>query len=111
MKDAIDSLGGIVVDSGVKLQSAGAPDALVMADPDAMNQVFGNLIENSMKYAKAGKRIRVGARLLDPRFSSRFRTSVPALPPNTWNVSSSASTAWTRRDRASPAERGWGWLL
>jgi two-component system phosphate regulon sensor histidine kinase PhoR len=64
VKDAIDSLGGIVVDSGVKLQSAGAPDALVMADPDAMNQVFGNLIENSLKYASAGKRIRVGARAL-----------------------------------------------
>ncbi len=64
VKDAIDSLGGIVVDSGVNLQSAGAPDALVMADPDAMNQVFGNLIENSLKYAKDGKRIRVGAALL-----------------------------------------------
>jgi two-component system phosphate regulon sensor histidine kinase PhoR len=34
-----------------------------MADPDAMNQVFGNLIENAMKYAKEGKRIRVGAKL------------------------------------------------
>jgi two-component system phosphate regulon sensor histidine kinase PhoR len=65
VKDAIDSLGGIVVDSGVKLQFAGAPDSLVMADPDAMNQVFGNLIENSLKYAKDGKRIRVGARVLD----------------------------------------------
>jgi two-component system, OmpR family, phosphate regulon sensor histidine kinase PhoR len=62
VKDAIESLGGMVVDSGIKLQSAGAPDALVMADPDAMNQVFGNLIENSLKYAKEGKRIRVGAR-------------------------------------------------
>ncbi len=61
VKDAIDSLGGIVVDSGVRLQSAGAPDVLVMADPDAMNQVFGNLIENSLKYAGTGKRIRVGA--------------------------------------------------
>ncbi len=48
-----------------KLESAGAPDALVMADPDAMNQVFGNLIENALKYGKAGKRIRVGARPLD----------------------------------------------
>jgi two-component system phosphate regulon sensor histidine kinase PhoR len=64
VKDAIDSLGGIVVDSGIKLQSAGAPDALVMADLDAMNQVFGNLIENSLKYAKDGERIRVGAREL-----------------------------------------------
>ena len=65
VQDAIGSLGGMVVDSGVKLESAGAPDALVMADPDAMNQVFGNLIENALKYASAGKRILVGARLLD----------------------------------------------
>jgi two-component system, OmpR family, phosphate regulon sensor histidine kinase PhoR len=64
LQDAIDSIGGIVVDSGVKLQSAGAPDALVMADPDAMHQVFGNLMENALKYAGSGKRIRAGARLL-----------------------------------------------
>jgi len=64
VKDAIDSLGGIVVDCGVKLQSGGAPDLPVMADPDAMNQVFGNLIENALKYGKEGKRIRVGAREL-----------------------------------------------
>ena len=65
LDDAIESLGGLVVDSGVKLQSAGAPDSVVMADPDALNQVFGNLIENALKYAKDGKRIRVGARALD----------------------------------------------
>jgi two-component system phosphate regulon sensor histidine kinase PhoR len=65
VQDAIESLGGIVVDSEVELESTGAPDACVMADPDAMNQVFGNLIENSIKYAKTGKRIRVGARILE----------------------------------------------
>jgi two-component system phosphate regulon sensor histidine kinase PhoR len=65
VQDAIDSLGGIVVDSKVKIESAGAPDAPVMADSDAMNQVFGNLIENALKYGKSGMRIRVGARLLD----------------------------------------------
>ena len=64
LQDAVDSLGGMVVDSGVKLQSAGAPDILVMADPDAMHQVFGNLMENAMKYAQTGKRIRAGARQL-----------------------------------------------
>jgi two-component system phosphate regulon sensor histidine kinase PhoR len=63
--DAIESLGGLVVDSGVELESAGAPDALVIADADAMNQVFGNLIENALKYGKTGKRIRVGARSLE----------------------------------------------
>jgi two-component system phosphate regulon sensor histidine kinase PhoR len=65
VQDAIESLGGIVVDSEVTLESFGAPHACVQADPDAMNQVFGNLIENSVKYAKSGKRIRVGAKLLE----------------------------------------------
>lgn len=65
VRDAIDALGGLVVDSGVSLQYAGAPDAKVMIDPDAMNQVFGNLIENAVKYGRAGKRIRVGARPLE----------------------------------------------
>jgi two-component system phosphate regulon sensor histidine kinase PhoR len=63
--DAIESLGGVIVDSEVELEYAGAPDELVMADPDAMNQVFGNLIENALKYASSGKRICVGARLLE----------------------------------------------
>jgi two-component system phosphate regulon sensor histidine kinase PhoR len=65
VQDAIESLGGLVVDSGVELESAGAPDLLVMADPDAMNQVFGNLIENALKYGKSGRRILVGARPLE----------------------------------------------
>ncbi len=65
VQDAIESLGGMVVDSDVELESMGSPDALVLADPDALNQVFGNLIENSLKYAGKGKRIRVGAQILE----------------------------------------------
>ena len=61
VEDAIDSLGGLVVDSGIELRSNGAPDVQVLADPDAMNQVFGNLIENALKYAKSGKQVLVGA--------------------------------------------------
>jgi two-component system phosphate regulon sensor histidine kinase PhoR len=79
VKDAIDSLGGIVVDSGVKLQSAGAPDSLVMADPDAMTQVFGNLIENSLKYAKDSKRIRVGAHLIESQVQFTVQDFGPGI--------------------------------
>lgn len=64
LRDAIGSIGGKFVDSGVELQSPSAPDAFVMADPDAMHQVFGNLLENALKYAKSGRRIRASARLL-----------------------------------------------
>lgn len=65
VQDAIESLGGVAVDSKLDLEFTGAPDTLVLADPDAINQVFGNLIENALKYAKNGKRIRVGARQVD----------------------------------------------
>ena len=79
VKDAIDTLRGMVVDSGVKLESAGAPEAPVMADPDAMNQVFGNLIENALKYGKGGKRIRVGARLLDAEVEFNVQDYGPGM--------------------------------
>ncbi len=65
IQDAMDSLGGLVADSGVVLELSFAPDAFVLADPDAMNQVFGNLVENAIRYGKAGKRILVGAQLLE----------------------------------------------
>jgi two-component system phosphate regulon sensor histidine kinase PhoR len=65
VEDAIESLGGIVFDSGIDLESSGAPDTLVMADPDAMNQVFGNLIENALKYGGSGGKVRIGAKLLE----------------------------------------------
>ena len=80
VKDAIDSLGGIVTDSGVELESAGAPDNLVMADPDAMNQVFGNLIENALKYAKSGRKIRVGARMVEPEVEFVVKDFGPGIP-------------------------------
>ena len=79
VEDAIESLGGMVVDSEVELESAGAPDALIMADPDAMNQVFGNLIENALKYGKAGGRIRVGAQLLESEVEYSVKDFGPGI--------------------------------
>jgi two-component system, OmpR family, phosphate regulon sensor histidine kinase PhoR len=65
VEDAIESLAGLVVDSGIALESGGAPADFVLADPDAMTQVFGNLIENAMKYGKSGGRVRVSAQALE----------------------------------------------
>jgi two-component system phosphate regulon sensor histidine kinase PhoR len=79
VEDAIESLGGMVVDSEVELESAGAPDALIMADPDAMNQVFGNLIENALKYGKGGGRIQVGAKLLESEVEFSVKDFGPGI--------------------------------
>lgn len=58
--DAIESLAPLALDAGLKLQAGETTDDLVMADPDAMQQVFGNLIENAIKYGKEGRKIIVG---------------------------------------------------
>lgn len=63
VRDAIESLAGLVVESGIALEAGEVTDTYVLADVDAMNQVFGNLIENAMKYGGAGGgRVIVGAR-------------------------------------------------
>ncbi|WP_254062067.1 cell wall metabolism sensor histidine kinase WalK [Acidobacterium sp. S8] len=72
VEDAIDSLAGMVIDSAVMLEAAESVDTLVLADPDALNQVFGNLIENAMKYGKSGKRVQVGARPLEAQNMVEF---------------------------------------
>jgi two-component system phosphate regulon sensor histidine kinase PhoR len=64
VEDAVASLGGLVIDSDLVLEAAETTDDYVLADPDALNQVFGNLVENAMKYGKSGGRILVGARSL-----------------------------------------------
>ena len=78
--DAMESLGGLVVDSGVELEFAGAPDVMVMADADAMNQVFGNLIENALKYGRSGKKIRLGAQSLEHEVEFCVQDFGPGIP-------------------------------
>jgi len=60
--DAIESLAPLATDAGLRLILGGTVDDQVMADPDAMQQVFGNLIENGLKYGKEGGRIIVGCK-------------------------------------------------
>jgi two-component system phosphate regulon sensor histidine kinase PhoR len=60
--DAIESLAPLATEAGMRLIRGDTTDDLVRADPDAMQQVFGNLIENAVKYGRQGGRIVVGCR-------------------------------------------------
>jgi two-component system phosphate regulon sensor histidine kinase PhoR len=62
VEEAVGSLAGLVLDSALTLELGETTEEPVMADLDALSQVFGNLVENAMKYGKAGGRVRVGAR-------------------------------------------------
>ena len=62
VEEAVGSLTGLVLDSELSLEVGETTDQYVMADLDALSQVFGNLVENAMKYGRSGGRIEVGAR-------------------------------------------------
>jgi two-component system, OmpR family, phosphate regulon sensor histidine kinase PhoR len=65
VEEAVGSLTGLVLDSELTLETGETADEPVMADLDALSQVFGNLVENAMKYGKTGGRVVVGARRRD----------------------------------------------
>ncbi len=65
VEEAVSSLAGLALDSAAVLEVGETTDEPVMVDLDALSQVFGNLVENAMKYGKAGGRVRVGARKQD----------------------------------------------
>ncbi len=60
--DAIETLAPLAVDAGLDLEAGSMVNDAVSADPDALQQVFGNLIENAIKYGRDGGRIVVGCR-------------------------------------------------
>lgn len=62
VRDAIHAFAGMVKDQEVTLEEGETTDSPAMADEDALTQVFGNLIENAVKYGKNGNRVLVGAR-------------------------------------------------
>ncbi|MGC9158743.1 MAG: sensor histidine kinase [Terracidiphilus sp.] len=81
LEEAIAPLRGMAEDSGVVLESSSAPDAMVMADPDAINQVLGNLIDNALKYGKTGKRISVAVRRIESKTAPEIEFSVRDFGP------------------------------
>lgn len=80
VSDASESLGGLVMDTGIQLETGPTTDAIVLADTDALNQVFGNLIENAIKYGKSGKRILIGANLRENMVEFFVRDFGPGIP-------------------------------
>ncbi len=77
--DVIASLSVVAEDMDIALEMTGAPEVMVMADPDAITQVFSNLIENSFKYAPEGKRIEAGARELTNEVQFTVRDFGPGI--------------------------------
>jgi two-component system phosphate regulon sensor histidine kinase PhoR len=64
---------------GIELTVTESGEQVVEADRDALQQVFGNLIGNALKYAASGKRIELGARSLDGHVEFYVRDFGPGI--------------------------------
>jgi two-component system phosphate regulon sensor histidine kinase PhoR len=86
LNDAEESFREIARGQGVELNILtgpnGALDSLapVLADREAIHQVFSNLIDNAMKYGRAGGRIELGARESEPGIQFYVRDFGAGIP-------------------------------
>lgn len=62
LDEAVQNFREVAKTYGVEFQVGADPSAQVYADPEAIQQVFSNLIENALKYASSGKTIALGVR-------------------------------------------------
>ncbi len=79
VNDAVDSLAGMVLESGVQLETGGLVSDCVQVDVYAITQVFGNLIENALKYGRSGGRIVLAARRTDAMVEFSVRDFGPGI--------------------------------
>lgn len=62
LQEAVESFREIARAQNVELKVEDNAPARVGADPEAIHQVFSNLVDNALKYAQSGGRIVLGAR-------------------------------------------------
>jgi two-component system phosphate regulon sensor histidine kinase PhoR len=65
LQDAVDSQATAARAQGLEIKITESIDEPVRCDSDAIQQVFGNLIENALKYGKAGGKLELGAKATD----------------------------------------------
>ena len=61
LDEAVQTFQEIADSRGIELSVMNTATSMVSVDRDAIHQVFGNLIDNAMKYGEEGKKILVGA--------------------------------------------------
>jgi two-component system phosphate regulon sensor histidine kinase PhoR len=80
LQETVQSFRELARAQNVELKVEGEASALVGADPEAIHQVFSNLVDNALKYAVAGGRIVVGARPVSKAVEFYVQDFGPGIP-------------------------------
>jgi two-component system phosphate regulon sensor histidine kinase PhoR len=80
LREAEASFGEMARSKGVSLKIAESSELQVFADKDAIHQVFGNLIDNALKYAGQAKVLEIGAKEFPDELEFYIRDFGPGIP-------------------------------
>jgi two-component system phosphate regulon sensor histidine kinase PhoR len=80
LRDAQASFSELTRNRGVTLEIADSRNLEVMADKEAIHQVFANLIDNALKYASDSKKIEIGAVKRSSELEFYVRDYGPGIP-------------------------------
>ncbi|HBA88713.1 MAG TPA: two-component sensor histidine kinase [Geobacter sp.] len=83
LEDALESFAGEFRQKGIELaaQLSEAGRFGAFADPDRLNQLFSNLLDNSLKYTDAGGELSVGLERRGPVAVIEFADTAPGVAP------------------------------
>jgi two-component system, OmpR family, phosphate regulon sensor histidine kinase PhoR len=80
LEEAVQSFREIARAQNVELKVEDHASAQVGADPEAIHQVFSNLVDNALKYAQSGGRIILGARPVAESVEFYIQDFGPGIP-------------------------------
>jgi two-component system, OmpR family, phosphate regulon sensor histidine kinase PhoR len=80
LRDAAQNFAETSGGRDLKLQVKDGAPQLVLADRDAIHHVFGNLLENALKYAGTGTRVILGARPVEDAVEFYVQDFGPGIP-------------------------------
>lgn len=84
LKDATETFRDVAPAAGIDLRIQNSVTREVLADKDAIHQVFTNLIDNAIKYGGSGGRIDIGAREQEDAVEFYVRDYGPGIPSEHW---------------------------
>lgn len=82
LEQAVAAFAGRAASAGLSLRLLPTPPCVVDADPDRLQQVFDNLLENGVRYAAAGGQVVIEARLVERGLELAFDDSGPGVSPD-----------------------------
>ncbi|MBZ5720959.1 MAG: HAMP domain-containing protein [Acidobacteriia bacterium] len=80
LQEAMQSFREVARALGIELAVENSTPGAVLADREAIHQVFSNLIDNALKYGGSGKRILLGARASGNAMEFYVRDLGPGIP-------------------------------